>query len=681
VEELNSCSVGTSPSTKSKKESMFGHMLQGNMADMRRCALTQIDVISERHKHGPLVLGRVLFASMVAGAYVRFLLTVLIGFGQRRWEVAVAAGLLEARPGGPFSEVSWSYALILSFVYTCLVLLGVRRMEKFRPVSWLLFECMLVYNCTQCLLNLYCCFSLYREAQALGFQTWGNAGDSSSRGHTLGSLIWLQYHCRQLELLGTAFMVLRKRFQTISFLHLYHRVLNLWGWYFACRFACGGDTYFPAMISSLCQMIVYLYLSLSLFGFRTVPFFKKAHILEVQVLQYVLCAIHNVFAAWRGHLPVSLVALHLCIIASGLVLFVDWHHEETRTKTDTASRPRVTFSFDSCGWLMCYHFGVAHWVAQNVLVGVGSGGAGQDSYPAGIGFSGSSGGALVACVLAAGMKPIDVFDFVLAQWEDCRTNPRHMFTAVKKALEHFKYPTAYKYLSGRLRVLLTRVRMQPPFVMAEVVDQFEDTENAVEVLCASCHMPLLASPCPRRLGHCYYYDGMFWPSCLLVNWRGARDDRVVRVSALGAPLSDIRMSAAPIWWIVLPPSKSILRGMFWCGYRDAAAWFSTPPLPPAERWSCRQRLAGDIDGQGRPANEELARWRAARSLVQQQELAPLCTQLPALDPLSKEDVLVLIQKFQTMAAYENNIAYACAVLLLILVVVVVLTIKPINFSL
>lgn len=60
-------------------------------------------------------------------------------------------------------------------------------------------------------------------------------------------LIWLQYHCRQMELLDTwpglaqrasaassfldslrFFLILRKKFDDISFFHMYWRVLNMW---------------------------------------------------------------------------------------------------------------------------------------------------------------------------------------------------------------------------------------------------------------------------------------------------------------------------------------------------------------------------------------------------------------------------------------------------------------------
>lgn len=51
-----------------------------------------------------------------------------------------------------------------------------------------------------------------------------------------------------LGLLDTVFIVLRKKFRRISFLHVYERLLMVWWWFLVCRRGCGGDAYFPATV-------------------------------------------------------------------------------------------------------------------------------------------------------------------------------------------------------------------------------------------------------------------------------------------------------------------------------------------------------------------------------------------------------------------------------------------------
>ena len=58
------------------------------------------------------------------------------------------------------------------------------------------------------------------------------------------------------------------------------------------------------------------------------------------------------------------------------------------------SRPprKAIFSFDSSGWMYIYHLGAARYLQKQILPRMQ-----EDS----VAFSGSSGGALVACLLAS----------------------------------------------------------------------------------------------------------------------------------------------------------------------------------------------------------------------------------------------------------------------------------------
>eukprot|EP00965_Chrysotila_dentata_P151618 5011135-Pleurochrysis_carterae.AAC.2 len=60
---------------------------------------------------------------------------------------------------------------------------------------------------------------------------------------------------------------------------------------------------------------------------------------------------------------------------------------------------RITFSFDSSGWLYVYHLGVAHFLQQRLLPGLD---------PELTAFSGSSGGALVAAALCANIDVLEL---------------------------------------------------------------------------------------------------------------------------------------------------------------------------------------------------------------------------------------------------------------------------------
>jgi len=493
-------------------------------------------------------------------------------------------------------------------------------------------------------------------------------------------------------------------------------VLNLWGWFIACRLVGGGEAFLPALISSACQSIVYgLYFSFSLVpgrggsgeegdegeaskkGQAEAPPrpTRAARVFELQIAQYVVCAAHSIVASVWGNFPSSLAFLHLFVIGNGLVLYTDFHSRKPMlpgqlhvgpadghaaalaAKAAAAARPksrrRVTFSFDSCGWLMVYHFGVGFYLMEHLGL--------DDKEPReGVAFSGSSGGSLVSCVLAAGTNIKDVFEYVLEWHPACRKNPLKMFTAVQRALEKYQYPGAPARLTGRLRVLLTRVLARPPFVMGEVADTFPDNKTAVDILCASCHVPMVAGILPKRIGSGYYYDGLVWPSRLLVPWRGEAGDHVVRVSASGAPLADIRIQQAPFWWAILPPNPDVLRGIFWVGYRDAARYFAAQPRPSSlASCSCRRDAPSEEGGgqEGAEADEggdgALARWTAAVGLSTERGGGagadkPL---VPERDPKTGQEVQALIDEAEAMAGFELRAANVLGLVLVLLAVAAV----------
>ncbi|CAE8735467.1 unnamed protein product, partial [Polarella glacialis] len=603
----------------------------------------------------------------------------------------------------PGAQVQWSFAMLVTAGYIFVVFIGARLMERRPPIQRRVFEYMLVYNSAQVVLNLWLAVSLWSEAWNLGYRTpWGNELDTSERGHSLGMLLWIQYHCRQLDLLDTIFMVLRKKFHRITRLHIYLRLVHMWGWFFVCKFACGGDSYFPAAVNSTCQVLVYLYYAVSIATQQGVPFIRKARVTEVQLFQFVLCAAHAVYIIVRGTLPRALASLNLFVMVSSLALYVDFDGDQPRLgprqhsgfpdSLDSQPQgeraraaeengggarrppgPRLTFCFDSSGWFYVYHFGVAMWLKEHLMPeGLTTENATSESFPQGLAFSGSSGGALVAGCLGTCIDVRQLFEYVLSQRTFCGWRPIRMMTCVESALEKFLPENAGQSMSGRVRVLLTRISSKMPFVTGEVVDQFTSRLDVKHTLRASCHVPGL-NPFPYRHNQRLYYDGLMWSS-LLVPWCSAEDSLVVKVSSTSKPLTDIRAPFNPPWWLLFPPTEDVLRGLFWVGYYHAAEWFAEAPSDP-QLCRCRARAPEkeDISSKGSDtslqfdplASSRLEKHRMARKLLVKQ-LVPLSHVLPEKDPVTGQNVAELIATYRRAADQTCKLAVLAFALLVLM---------------
>mmetsp|Transcript_2418 Transcript_2418/g.6928 ORF Transcript_2418/g.6928 Transcript_2418/m.6928 type:complete len:269 (-) Transcript_2418:1160-1966(-) len=259
--------------------------------------------------------------------------------------------------------------------------------------------------------------------------------------------------------------------------------------------------------------------------------------------------------------------------------------EEEASQPEPVDPPgRITFSFDSSGWLYTYHLGVAYCLQHQLL---SRGKPAEESWD--FAFSGSSGGALVAAALATNVDIYELATFVINCHEECQYNPWRMFPCTEEALHKFISRGAHTLANGRLRVLLTRIQLfsMKPAMRPETVSNFASIHHLKQVLRASCHIPILAGGLPYHVQrqqaadgtviHAggYFIDGLYWPSVLFM-WRAFdRADKLIKVSGLGNPTAAIRPPIPmPLHWVVLPPSPDVLWKIFACGYHDAARWLA-----------------------------------------------------------------------------------------------------------
>jgi hypothetical protein len=622
-------------------DSIFGHMLTEeallSSAVARRRAMMLVDVLVERHKEGRLRRRWIFAAGILTFAYLRYALPVYASWGVQHLENSMGSRIFAETVGGPYSQVNFGVLVFVTLMYFVMLSFSARMMQTRMPVKRIIFETLVVYNLTQMLLNSYIVVQLLRHALMQGFQyPWGNKFIYTMESHRLGYFIWLHYHCCQLELLDTVFVVLRKKEQKMTPLHVWLRLLNMWAWFFACRYACGGDAYFPAATNAATRAIVYAFYSLSLLTERGVPFCRKARITAVQVGQFSVCAVHALFCLytfWNMQIPRFVLVLYFAIMLMGIVLYTDFHYQAVgKSVAPKKSGRKVSFAFDSSGWFYCYHFGVAHWLREHLLPeGLTPEDCGPEGkFPENLEFSGSSGGALVAGVLSLGLDPADVFELVLSKRHECRFNPFRMLPAVEDVVHKILPRHAWQCLTGRVRVVLSRVSLRYPFVTAEVVTNYNSNEDVFHALRATCHVPIIAGLGPYWHDGNAYFDGMFWPQ-MMVPWKGSQDDYKVRVSAFSIPLSDIRSQVLPTWWALFPPDEVILRGLFWSGYRDAGRWFAGSSSKGRDLCGCRKAVEaeGEVLEQSPSSNLE-----AARKLLLRQ---PAHTEnpLPDIDPVTK----------------------------------------------
>jgi hypothetical protein len=206
-----------------------------------------------------------------------------------------------------------------------------------------------------------------------------------------------------------------------------------------------------------------------------------------------------------------------------------------------------------------------------------------------VAFSGSSGGALVACALCCGIDIDTMTEHIIETCQpQCIFNPWKMLPCADEALRIFLPTYACKSVSNRLRVLVTRfeLRWGRPLVRPQVVSTFGSHAELRQILRASCHIPLLGGLLPYQVqgedgkARGAFYDGLFWPS-ILYTWRVfGPTDTLLKVSGIGWPTAHVALPLpVPPHWTMLPPSRKTLWRLYQAGQDDTARYFARHGRP------------------------------------------------------------------------------------------------------
>ncbi|KAK3932474.1 Elongation of very long chain fatty acids protein [Frankliniella fusca] len=183
-------------------------------------------------------------------------------------------------------------AILGAYLYFALSL-GPRLMKHREPFN--LKKIMLFYNAAQV---IWCSF-LIRECVRLG---WGWSlnwtcmplGDSREQvDYEIALAVWLYFILKIVDLLDTVFMVLRKNFHQISFLHVYHHTGMVCAIWFAVKVIPGAHHTFLGFINCFVHCFLYAYYFISLLVPSVKSAWWKKYITLVQLVQFGMIALHE----------------------------------------------------------------------------------------------------------------------------------------------------------------------------------------------------------------------------------------------------------------------------------------------------------------------------------------------------------------------------------------------------
>jgi elongation of very long chain fatty acids protein 4 len=157
-----------------------------------------------------------------------------------------------------------------------------------------------LHNLHLIILSSYMSFEIFRQAYISEYGIWGNAVDNSAAGWNMAKILWVFYISKIPEFVDTIIMCMRKNFDQITFLHVYHHSTIFVIWWLVIYLAPGGESYFSAGLNSFVHVIMYSYYFFASFGIHF-PF--KKYITMFQMLQFLanfLQASYDVYTGVKG---------------------------------------------------------------------------------------------------------------------------------------------------------------------------------------------------------------------------------------------------------------------------------------------------------------------------------------------------------------------------------------------
>nr|WNR62021.1 elongation of very long chain fatty acids protein elovl-like [Platynereis dumerilii] len=200
--------------------------------------------------------------------------------------------------------------------------IGPAFMENRKPFE--IRNIMAIYNFVMVVLSGYLCYEFAAAGWFAGYSLGCQPVDysTSPQAVRMVRICWLFYFSKFVEFFDTIFFVLRKKYNQVSFLHVFHHGIMPISWWFGVKFVPGGFGTFHALLNSFIHFVMYIYYGMAGLGpqYQKYLWWKK-YMTSMQMIQFLMVLVHSfqlfiidcnyprLFAYWIGAYAVIFLTL------------------------------------------------------------------------------------------------------------------------------------------------------------------------------------------------------------------------------------------------------------------------------------------------------------------------------------------------------------------------------------
>ncbi|XP_043941832.1 elongation of very long chain fatty acids protein 4-like isoform X2 [Protopterus annectens] len=137
------------------------------------------------------------------------------------------------------------------------------------------------------------------------------------------------------------FFILRKKFNQITFLHVYHHATMIFNWWAGVKYVAGGQSFFIGMLNSFVHIFMYLYYGLAALGPHMQQYlWWKRYLTILQLLQFFLIAVHTSYNLFTEcAFPDGFNIIVFVYIVSLIILFSNFYFQSYIRGKGKAKQP------------------------------------------------------------------------------------------------------------------------------------------------------------------------------------------------------------------------------------------------------------------------------------------------------------------------------------------------------
>lgn len=138
--------------------------------------------------------------------------------------------------------------------------------------------------------------------------------------------LWIHYLSKMVDWMDTMFMMVRGKYEQVTFLHVFHHstIQLVWGYLLSDGHA-NGTAAFGAILNSFVHVVMYTHYLITSLNWKN-PF--KRYVTVIQIGQFYVCLLHAMIVAtgWETIFPTRLASLQVTYMLC--MLFTKMYHKQ-----------------------------------------------------------------------------------------------------------------------------------------------------------------------------------------------------------------------------------------------------------------------------------------------------------------------------------------------------------------